>query len=74
MALPGEDGSNPEAEGDSITVTEAGRYALICFIPQGADPAVVEEAMSGGGEGPPDMGSGTPHAFLGMVAEFEVTG
>jgi plastocyanin len=74
VALPGENGANPEGEGDSITVTEAGRYALICFIPQGADPAVVEEAMAGGGEGPPDMGDGTPHAFLGMVAEFEVTG
>lgn len=74
VALPDDNGTNPEAEGDSIAVTEAGRYVLICFIPQGADPAVVEEAMAGGGEGPPDMGDGTPHAFLGMVAEFEVTG
>ena len=73
VALPGEDGSNPEGEGSSITVTEAGRYALVCFIPQGADPAMVEEAMqSGETEGPPDMGDGTPHALLGMVAEFQV--
>ena len=26
--------------GSSITVTEPGRYAVFCFIPQGADPAV----------------------------------
>ena len=73
VALPGEDGINPEAAGaTSIPITEPGRYALVCFIPQGADPAVVAEAMQGGGEGPPEMGDGTPHAFLGMVAEFSV--
>jgi plastocyanin len=72
VALPGEEGANPEGPGSSITVTEAGRYAIVCFIPQGADPEVVAEAMAGGGEGPPDMGDGTPHALLGMVAEFQV--
>jgi hypothetical protein len=45
---------------------------VACFIPQGADPAVVAEAMEGGSEGPPDMGDGTPRAFLGMHAEFQV--
>ncbi|MEX2623570.1 MAG: hypothetical protein WD651_07570 [Acidimicrobiia bacterium] len=76
VALPGETGVNPEGPGTSITVSEAGRYALVCFIPQGADPAVVEAAMAdqGGGEGPPDMGDGTPHAFLGMATEFQVEG
>ncbi|HKZ21224.1 MAG TPA: hypothetical protein VJQ57_14080 [Acidimicrobiia bacterium] len=74
VALPGEDGGNPEGAGNTISVTEPGRYAVVCFIPQGADPAVVEEAMAGGGEGPPDMGEGTPHAFLGMAAEFTVEG
>jgi plastocyanin len=74
VALPGEDGSNPEGEGSSITVTEAGRYAVVCFIPQGADPAIVAEAMESGAAagGPPDLGEGTPHALLGMVAEFQV--
>lgn len=72
VALPGEDGMNPEGEGSSIVLGEAGRYAIVCFIPQGADPAVVEEAMAGGAEGPPDMGDGIPHAFLGMAAEFQV--
>ncbi len=72
VALPGEAGANPEGEGNSIALGQPGRYAILCFIPQGADPAVVEEAMAGGAEGPPDMGDGTPHAFLGMAAEFQV--
>ena len=72
VAMPGEEGFNPEAEGTSVAVGEAGRYAIVCFIPQGADPAVVEEAMAGATEGPPDLGDGTPHAFLGMAAEFQV--
>ena len=72
VAMPGEDGFNPEVEGTSVAVGEAGRYAIVCFIPQGADPAVVEEAMAGATEGPPDLGDGTPHAFLGMAAEFQV--
>ncbi len=72
VALPGEEGANPEGPGSSITVTEPGRYVIVCFIPQGADPEVVAEAMAGGGEGPPDMGDGTPHALIGMVAEFQV--
>lgn len=72
VALPGEAGANPEGAGTSITVTEPGRYAVVCFIPQGADPAAVAEAMQGGAEGPPDLGDGTPHALLGMSAEFQV--
>ena len=70
FAMPGEAGSSPEG-GSSITVTEPGRYAVFCFIPQGADPAAVAEAMQSA-EGPPDLGEGTPHALLGMVAEFQV--
>ncbi|MGH8928066.1 MAG: hypothetical protein ACRDWH_06925 [Acidimicrobiia bacterium] len=73
VALPGEDGANPEGGGASIAISEPGRYAILCFIPQGADPATVEEAMaSGDAEGQPDLGEGTPHALLGMVAEFQV--
>lgn len=74
VALPGEEGVNPEAGGDSITVTEPGRYAVVCFIPEGADLEVVEQALSGAAEAEeePDLGDGTPHAFLGMVGEFQV--
>lgn len=76
VALPGQEGGNPEGEGNTITVSEPGRYAVLCFIPQGADPAVVEEAITSGeaAEGPPDLGDGTPHAFLGMAEEFTVEG
>jgi hypothetical protein len=72
VALPGEDAVNPEGGTPSITVSEPGRYAVLCFIPQGADPAAVEAALSdeGTGEGPPDLGDGTPHAALGMATEF----
>jgi hypothetical protein len=73
VALPGTEGANPEGPGNSITMDEPGRYAIVCFIPEGADPDVVAEAMQNPeAEGPPDMGDGTPHAFLGMVAEYEV--
>jgi len=71
VAPPGESGFNPEAEGSSVVLGEAGRYGIVCFIPQGADPAVVAEAMANA-DGPPDLGDGTPHAFLGMAAEFQV--
>lgn len=76
IALPGEDAVSPETGDSTISVSEPGRYAVLCFIPQGADPALVEEAMASGeeSEGPPDMGDGTPHAFLGMAAEFTVEG
>jgi hypothetical protein len=72
VALPGDAGANPEGPGSSVPVTDPGRYVLVCFIPQGADPAVVEEAMQSGEEGPPEMGDGIPHALLGMWAEFQV--
>lgn len=74
VAMPGESGFNPESESTSVALSEAGRYGIVCFIPQGADPAAVEEAMAGATEGPPDLGDGTPHAFLGMAAEFQVEG
>ena len=74
VAMPGEDGSNPEGDGDSIVLDEPGRYAVLCFIPQGADPDALAAAMAGDSEGPPDVGDGTPHALLGMAAEIQVDG
>lgn len=70
-AAPGETGE--VIEGD-LTLEEAGRYVLTCFVPVGADPAVVAEAFGGaeGEDGPPDMGDGPPHAVQGMVAELIV--
>lgn len=72
-AAPGEEGE--VVDGD-LELTEAGRYVLTCFIPQGADPDVVAEAFFGAPEdqtGPPDFGDGAPHAMVGMVRELTIT-
>jgi hypothetical protein len=69
LAMPGEDGETVMGE---LAVEEPGRYVMLCFIPVGADPEVVAEAMQSEGEGPPDLGDGPPHAVEGMVAEFTV--
>jgi hypothetical protein len=52
--------------------TERGRYALVCFIPTGADPAAYLAAAAMDSEGPPAVAGGPPHAFLGMIAEVVV--
>ena len=70
VAGPGEDGMPVFGDG---SVTEPGRYAVLCFIPVGADPAAVAEAMQSATSEPPDLGDGPPHASAGMVAEFTVT-
>jgi hypothetical protein len=57
------------AVGDG-TVTEPGRYAVVCFIPQGADPDAYLNAPPS--DGPPEVDGGPPHAVLGMHAEFTV--
>ncbi|MGD9889796.1 MAG: hypothetical protein AB7N70_26170 [Dehalococcoidia bacterium] len=52
--------------------TEPGRYALVCFIPTGADPEAFLAAAAMESEGPPEVAGGPPHAFLGMIAEVVV--
>lgn len=78
IAVPGEDGVSPEDQSTSITVTDPGRYAVLCFLPQGLDQETFEAATADAGdaaaEGPPPFPEGTPHAFLGMVAELTVEG
>lgn len=69
VAAPGEDGT--VVDGD-LTLTEAGRYVATCFIPVGADPELVGQAMEGAEGEQPDLGDGPPHAMEGMVAEFVV--
>ena len=70
VAPPGEEGMPVVGDG---TITEPGRYAVICSIPVGADPAKVAEAMQTEGSGPPDLGDGAPHFTNGMFAELNVT-
>ena len=49
------------------TLTEPGRYAIVCFLPTGSDDSILES------EGPPPAGETPPHAAHGMVAELTVT-
>jgi len=48
------------------TLTEPGRYAIVCFLPVGSDDSILES------EGPPE-GDAPPHVSQGMFAELIVT-
>jgi hypothetical protein len=69
VAMPGDDGIAVVGDG---TLTEPGRYALVCFIPTGADPGELLAAFESEQDGPPDIEGGEPHALLGMYAELRV--
>lgn len=63
-----------QALGDG-TLNEAGRYAIVCFIPTGADPQEFLKAMEESEGGPPQgVKGGPPHVTKGMFAELTVTG
>lgn len=71
VAAPGEDGFAAVGDG---TLTEPGRYALVCFIPTGADPDELFAAFEAADGGPPpEVAGGPPHAFQGMFADLTVT-
>ena len=53
----------------TLTVTEPGRYAVLCFLPVGADP---ERVASSQGPLEPAEGDGPPHFTQGMADEFVV--
>lgn len=55
------------------TLTEPGRYLLVCMIPTGVDIDAFMEALAEGGEGPPDVPGGPPHVAHGMFGELTVT-
>ena len=63
-------GEQINAVGDG-KLTEKGRYAVICAIPVGADPAAYL-AASQNSEGPPDVPGGPPHFTQGMFGEITV--
>lgn len=70
VAAPGETGIAVEGSG---VLDEAGRYAVVCVIPTGAD---VQEYLAAAAEaegGPPDVAGGPPHIAQGMFAELTVT-
>ena len=70
IAPPG-GGEMIKAVGDG-TLTEKGRYAVVCFIPTGADPQAYLAAAQTASEGPPQVDGGPPHAFQGMYGEITV--
>jgi hypothetical protein len=58
------------AVGDG-TLTEPGRYLIICTIPTGVDPQVYLDAAAAS-DGPPQVDGGPPHVTHGMYAELAV--
>lgn len=69
LTSPG--GDQIAAVGDG-TVSEPGRYGVICVIPTGADPGEYLEASAASEGGPPEVDGGPPHITEGMFAEFVV--
>ena len=69
LAPPG--GEQVDAVGDG-TLSEPGRYAVVCFIPTGVDPEAYLNAPPS--DGPPEVpgADGPPHAAHGMWAELAV--
>jgi len=70
IAPPGEAGIAVVGDG---ALTEAGRYIVVCAIPQGVDPAEYLAAAQTSPDGPPQIeGAGPPHFMLGMIGEITV--
>jgi hypothetical protein len=69
LAAPG--GAQIAAVGDG-TLTEPGRYLLLCAIPSGVAPEVYLEAAAASGGAPPQVEGGPPHFVHGMFAELTV--
>lgn len=71
IAPPKEAGFPVEGTG---VLSEPGRYAIICAIPTGADPAEYLAAAAESEGGPPDVAGGPPHFVQGMIGEVVVDG
>jgi len=69
FAPPG--GEVIKAVGDG-KLTEKGRYAVICAVPTGADPAAYLQAAQAGGNGPSQVAGGPPHLVQGMYGQITV--
>lgn len=64
-------GEQIDAVGDG-TLTEPGRYLIMCSIPTGVDPAVYLAAAAQSNGAPPQVEGGPPHFVQGMAAELTV--
>lgn len=69
LLAPPDGGEMIKAVGDG-KLNEKGRYAVVCFIPTGADPQAILNAPPG--DGPPQVAGGPPHAAQGMFGELTV--
>ena len=71
LAAPGAE--QIPAVGDG-TLTEPGRYLILCAIPTGADPAeYLAAAQANPDGGPPHVEGGAPHFAHGMFDDLVVT-
>jgi hypothetical protein len=71
LLAPPSGGAQIAAVGDG-SLKDAGRYAVICSIPTGADPNAYLQAAQSGAEGPPQVAGGPPHFAQGMFGEIVV--
>ncbi|HPU39370.1 MAG TPA: hypothetical protein PLS63_07340 [Microthrixaceae bacterium] len=69
LAPPG--GDQIPAVGDG-TLTDPGRYLVMCSIPTGVDPAEYLKAAAAAKGQKPDVNGGPPHFTSGMFAELTV--
>lgn len=69
LAEPG--GEQIPAVGDG-TLTETGRYLIMCAIPTGVEPAVYLKAAAEAAGERPQVEGGPPHFVQGMFAEVTV--
>lgn len=69
LAEPG--GEQIPAVGDG-TLTEPGRYLIMCAIPTGVEPAVYLKAAAEAAGEKPQVDGGPPHFVQGMFAEVTV--
>ena len=70
LAPPGDESIAVFGDG---TLTEPGRYMVVCAIPTGADPDEFMRQATETQDGPPDVPGGPPHFIAGMVADLTVT-
>ena len=70
VAPPGEDAFVALGDG---TLDEPGRYAIVCFIPTGADLQAYLSVFEANPDQPPQVDGGPPHFTAGMHAELLVS-
>jgi hypothetical protein len=72
VIVAGPNGGEPILAVGDGTLTDPGRYAIVCFIKTGTDPQAYFDALAVTPEGPPQVDGGAPHLVHGMFAEVTV--